>query len=97
LRKRLSQSSCSRHPAPANRVGGIANNEVAKKATRYMVEHISKTYDISLEEAYMLCSLIRDLKIAEVVDLPHILVTMHIPKSVFEKNKKTNANKTYKQ
>ena len=31
----------------------------------------------------MLCSLIGDLKIAEVVDLPHVLVTMHIPKNVF--------------
>jgi len=53
-----------------------------------MIEHISKTYDISQEEAYMLCSLIGDLKIAEVVDLPHMLVTMHIPKSVFEKGEK---------
>jgi acetamidase/formamidase len=67
---------------------GTTIDEAAKKATRYMVEHISKTYDISWEEAYMLCSLIGDLKIAEVVDLPHMLVTMHIPKSVFEKDKK---------
>ena len=67
---------------------GTTIDEAAKKATRYMVEHISSTYDISWEEAYMLCSLIGDLKIAEVVDLPHMLVTMHIPKSVFEKNKK---------
>ena len=67
---------------------GTTIDEAAKKATRYMVEHISKTYNISWEEAYMLCSLIGDLKIAEVVDLPHMLVTMHIPKSVFEKDKK---------
>lgn len=63
-------------------------DEAAKKATRYMKEHIAKTYGISQEEAYMLCSLIGDLKIAEVVDLPHMLVTMHIPKSVFEKGEK---------
>ena len=67
---------------------GITIDEAAKKATRYMVEHITSTYDISWKEAYMLCSLIGDLKIAEVVDLPHMLVTMHIPKSVFEKEKK---------
>lgn len=67
---------------------GISIDEAAKKATRYMVEHISKTYDISWEESYMLCSLIGDLKIAEVVDLPNMLVTMHIPKSVFNQNKK---------
>ncbi|MDH3698982.1 MAG: acetamidase/formamidase family protein [Flavobacteriaceae bacterium] len=66
---------------------GTTIDEAAKKATRYMVRHISKTYDISWEEAYMLCSLVGDLKIAEVVDLPHMLVTMHIPKSVFKKDK----------
>jgi acetamidase/formamidase len=32
----------------------------------------------------MLCSLAADLKIAEVVDMPHMLVTMHLPKSIFE-------------
>ena len=64
---------------------GTTIDEAAKKATRYMVEHISNTYEMSWEEAYMLCSLIGDLKIAEVVDLPHMLVTMHIPKNVFMK------------
>ena len=67
---------------------GTTIDEAAKKATRYMIEHISTNYKMSWEEAYMLCSLIGDLKIAEVVDLPHMLVTMHIPKSVFEKDKK---------
>ena len=60
-------------------------DEAAKKATRYMVEYISKTYNMSWDEAYMLCSLIGDLKIAEVVDVPNMLVTMHIPKKVFNK------------
>lgn len=64
---------------------GTTIDEAAKKATRYMIEHMSGTYDISRDEAYMLCSLIGDLKIAEVVDLPHMLVTMHIPKNVFKK------------
>ncbi len=62
---------------------GTTIDEAAKKATRYMVEHISTSYNMSWEDAYMLCSLVGDLQIAEVVDLPHMLVTMHIPKSVF--------------
>ena len=53
-----------------------------------MIEHISKTYNMSWDEAYMLCSLIGDLKIAEVVDVPHMLVTMHIPKNVFKNSHK---------
>ena len=33
-------------------------------------------------EAYVLCSLAADLKVAEVVDVPHVLVAMHISKEV---------------
>ncbi|OZV68150.1 acetamidase/formamidase family protein [Winogradskyella aurantia] len=61
-------------------------DEAAKKATRYMIDHISETYNMPWDEAYMLCSLVGDLKIAEVVDEPNMLVTMHIPKHIF-KNK----------
>jgi len=62
---------------------GTTIDEAAVKATRYMIKHIADTYGLSAAEAYMLCSLIGDLKIAEVVDLPHVLVTMHIPKNAF--------------
>jgi len=62
---------------------GTSLNEAAQKATAYMVDYLVNTRNMSWEEAYMLCSLVADLKIAEVVDLPHVLVTMHIPKSIF--------------
>jgi acetamidase/formamidase len=63
---------------------GTTVDEAARKATQYMIGHVSRTYGLSWEESYMLCSIIGDLKIAEVVDLPHLLVTMHIPKAAFE-------------
>ena len=62
---------------------GTTIDEASRKATQYMVKHIMGTYGLSWEESYMLCSLVGDLKIAEVVDLPHMLVTMHIPKHIF--------------
>ena len=58
-------------------------DEAALKATRFMIKHIVDTYGLPWGEAYMLCSLVCDLKIAEVVDLPHVLVTMHVSKGVF--------------
>ncbi len=67
---------------------GTTIDEAALKATRYMIKHIEDTYGLSWAEAYMLCSLIGDLKIAEVVDLPHVLVTMHIPKKIFTLHEK---------
>jgi acetamidase/formamidase len=58
-------------------------DEAAKKATRYMVEHLVQTKGLSREDAYLLCSLAGDLQIAEMVDTPHMLVAMHLPKSIF--------------
>ncbi len=58
-------------------------DEATKKATRYMVDYLEATRGLSREEAYMLCSLAGDLHIAETVDIPHMLVTMHLPKDIF--------------
>lgn len=57
-------------------------DEAAKKATRYMIDHLEAHHGLSRTEAYVLCSLAGNLKIAEVVDVPHVLVTMQMPKSV---------------
>ena len=53
-----------------------------KKAVNYMIDHLINNYEISDEDAYMLCSLAGDLKIAEVVDVPNMLVAMHFPKTI---------------
>lgn len=58
-------------------------DEAAKKATRYMIDYLVETTGLSREQAYMLASLAGDLKIAETVDVPHMLVTMHMPKRIF--------------
>tara|TARA_Y100001934_G_C11652813_1_gene450792 strand:+ start:231 stop:524 length:294 start_codon:yes stop_codon:yes gene_type:complete len=53
-----------------------------KKAVNYMIDHLINNYEIPDEDAYMLCSLAGDLKIAEVVDVPNMFVTMHFPKTI---------------
>ena len=60
-------------------------DEAAKKATRYMIEYLKSEHGLEGKDAYMLCSLAGDLKIAEVVDVPHVLVTMSINKEVINK------------
>lgn len=59
-------------------------DEAAKKATRYMIDFLEEEKGMDRQDAYALCSLAGDLKIAEVVDVPHMLVSMHIPKSIFK-------------
>ncbi len=56
--------------------------EATKKATRYMVDYLEENYYLSREDAYLLCSIAGDLHIAEVVDMPNYLVSMHISKEV---------------
>lgn len=58
-------------------------DEAAKKATRFMIDYLEEEKGMSREDAYALCSLAGDLKIAEVVDVPHMLVSMHMPKDIF--------------
>ena len=58
-------------------------DEAAKKATRYMIDYLVEEHGMDRTEAYVLCSLAGDPKISEVVDVPHLLVSMHMPKGIF--------------
>lgn len=59
-------------------------DEAATKATSYMIDYLVAEKALSREDAYILISLAGDLKISEVVDVPHVLVSLHIPKRIFE-------------
>lgn len=58
-------------------------DEAATKATSYMIDYLVDERNLSREDAYILISLAGDLKISEVVDVPHVLVSLHIPKKIF--------------
>jgi len=60
---------------------GTTIDEAAKKATRYMIDYLVSEHDLEQYDAYMLCSIAADLKIAEVVDI-NMLVTMQISKDI---------------
>jgi acetamidase/formamidase len=57
-------------------------DEAARKATGYMIDYLVEEHGMDRMEAYVLCSLAGDLKISEVVDMPHVLVSMHMPKDL---------------
>jgi acetamidase/formamidase len=57
-------------------------DEAARKATEFMIDYLVIEHGLTPEEAYVLSSLAGDLKISEVVDMPHVLVSMHMPKEV---------------
>src|SRR5919107_4637339 len=55
----------------------------AQDAVRAMVEHMSGTYDLSPEDAYLLASLCVDLRISEIVDAGQYIVSAQLPELVF--------------
>jgi acetamidase/formamidase len=55
----------------------------AQDAVRAMVAHISQTYGMSGEDAYLLSSLCVDLKISEIVDAGQYIVSAVLPLAVF--------------
>jgi acetamidase/formamidase len=48
-----------------------------------MVEHISTPYGLEPVEAYVLASLVVDLKISEIVDQPTWIVSSYWPLAIF--------------
>ncbi|GKT93962.1 acetamidase formamidase [Colletotrichum tofieldiae] len=58
--------------------------EASRKALRSLIAHLVVTRGLEREEAYMLCSVAADLRIAEAVDMPNFAVAASLPYSVFE-------------
>ena len=47
-----------------------------------MIDYLVAEHGMDRADAYVLASLAGDLKISETVDMPHYLVSMHMPKEV---------------
>jgi acetamidase/formamidase len=55
----------------------------AQEALRAMVDHITGSYGLSREDAYVLSSLCVDLRISEIVDAGQYIVSALLPEAVF--------------
>ncbi len=64
---------------------GIGKNiyNASKMAVKNMIE-IMKNYGLSPEETYVLCSIIGDLRISEIVDYPNFLVSCTLPRKILK-------------
>ncbi len=65
---------------------GVTIDEAARQATLAMIDYLVEEHGLTRIDAYALASLAAHLKIAEVVDVPHMLVTMRIDKGVLPQN-----------
>jgi acetamidase/formamidase len=55
----------------------------AQDAVRAMIDHITSSYRLGRQDAYLLCSLVVDLKISEIVDAGQYVVSAVLPEAVF--------------
>ena len=58
----------------------------AQDSIRAMIDHLGETYDLSRQDAYLLCSLAVDLKISEIVDGGQYIVSALLPEAIFSGN-----------
>jgi acetamidase/formamidase len=59
--------------------------EAARNAIRHMIDYLQRSYGLTRPDAYMLCSVMVDLKICEIVDAPHWVISAFLPQSIFAK------------
>jgi acetamidase/formamidase len=57
--------------------------ENAQNATRAMIDFLVAEHGLSREDAYVLCSLVVDLKISEIVDAGVFVVSAVLPEAIF--------------
>lgn len=55
----------------------------ARDALRQMIDHITRIYGLSREQAYVLASVAVDLRVGQVVDVPNYIITAVLNKDVF--------------
>jgi acetamidase/formamidase len=68
--------------------------EASKQAVRHMISFLAENVDISREQAYMLCSVIGELRIHEVVDKPNWVVGMMMPRHLIKEDKGLQKKRT---
>jgi acetamidase/formamidase len=49
-----------------------------------MIEFLGEQWNLSPEDAYLLCSVAMDLRLAQVVNVPMVTVCAALEKSIFE-------------
>lgn len=73
------------HPASSRPGRAIATTGIgpdlrraAQDATRGMIDYLMRVHHLDALDAYLLCSAAGDLKISEIVDAPHWVVSLHL-------------------
>ncbi len=73
----------------SQKIAGLENlskdiSLAARNALSEMIDYISETYGLNRRQAYIICSVAVDLRIAQLVDAPNVGVTALLPVDIFK-------------
>lgn len=73
-------------PGPRHVTTGSAPNllEAARRATRHMIAYLSAEHRMTRETAYILCSVVAEMRVAQAVNTPHWTVSLSLPLAIFQ-------------
>ena len=57
--------------------------QAEQRAVRQMIAYLEHNKGLTREEAYMLCSVAVDIRVTQVVDMPHYTVRAFLPLDIF--------------
>lgn len=58
--------------------------QAARSAVRSMIDLLTRRHGMPAVDAYLLCSVCGDLRISEIVDIPHWTVSFYFPRVVLD-------------
>ncbi len=58
--------------------------QAARDAVSSMIEHLGQSVGLDPVDAYLLCSVAADLRISEIVDQPHWVVSLHLERDILQ-------------
>jgi acetamidase/formamidase len=71
-------------PSIGSSASGPDLKEDARNAVRGLIDWLMREHQLGRDEAYLLCSLVADLRISQIVNDPNYCVTALLPLSVFD-------------
>lgn len=82
----LETDRVSARPGPALMTTGIGPDlwQAARDATAYLIDEVVRRTGLDPVDAYLLASVAADLHVSEIVDLPNVVVSMHLALEVLE-------------
>jgi formamidase len=78
---------------PDGEVGAFDATQAARNALTTMIAALAYDHELTREQAYLVASLVGDLRISAIVNAPHAQVAMFVPQIIFQSDRECDAER----